>query len=115
MQSTDIQCISTQHEMIAEVKAVTAKNQTETRTKPVQLRLRTDISDIIDQAARAQGKTRSDFMIDAARRAAEDALLDRTLVRVDAESFQHYLDVLDRPPGGEGYARLMNAPKPWQS
>ncbi|HLP69391.1 MAG TPA: DUF1778 domain-containing protein [Rhizobium sp.] len=94
---------------------MTAKNQTETRTKPVQLRIRTDISEMIDQAARAQGKTRSDFMIDAARRAAEDALLDRTLVRVDADGFQHYLDVLDRPPGGEGYTRLMKAPKPWQS
>ncbi|RYC13926.1 DUF1778 domain-containing protein [Ciceribacter ferrooxidans] len=94
---------------------MTAKTQTETRTKPVQLRIRTDISDMIDQAARAQGKTRSDFMIDAARRAAEDALLDRTLVRVDAESFRHYLDVLDQSPGGEGYTRLMNAPKPWQS
>jgi len=54
------------------------------------------------------------IMIDAARRAAEDALLDQTLVRVDAESFQHYLDVLDQPPSGEGFARLMNAPKPWQ-
>ncbi len=53
-------------------------------------------------------------MIDAARRAAEDALLDRTLVRVDAGSFQHYLDVLDQSPGGEGYTRLMNAPTPWK-
>lgn len=52
-------------------------------------------------------------MIDAARRAAEDALLDQTLVHVDAESYRHYLAALDQPPSGEGFARLMNAPKPW--
>jgi uncharacterized protein (DUF1778 family) len=93
---------------------MTIKTEAESRTKPVQLRIRKDISDLIDRAAGAHGKTRSDFMIDAARRAAEDALLDQTLVRVDPESFKHYLDVLDRPPSGEGFARLMNAPKPWQ-
>lgn len=41
-------------------------------------------------------------------------LLDQTLVKVDAESYRHYLDILDRPPGGEGFDRLMKAPKPWQ-
>ncbi len=60
------------------------------------------------------GKTRSDFMIDASRRAAEDALLDQTLVQVDPDSYKHYLAVLDQPPRGEGFERLMNAPKPWQ-
>jgi uncharacterized protein (DUF1778 family) len=93
---------------------MTTKIETESRTKPVQLRIRKDITDLIDRAAGAHGKSRSDFMIDAARRAAEDALLDQTLVRVDPESFKHYLDMLDRPPSGEGFARLMNAPKPWQ-
>ena len=53
-------------------------------------------------------------MIDAARRAAEDAVLDQTLVRVDAESYRYYLSVLDAAPDSEGYARLMAAPKPWQ-
>jgi uncharacterized protein (DUF1778 family) len=47
-------------------------------------------------------------------RAAEDTLLDQTLVKVDAKSYQHYLGILDQPPSGEGFARLMNAPKPWR-
>jgi uncharacterized protein (DUF1778 family) len=57
---------------------------TETTTRAVNLRVREDIRDLIDRAAQSQGKSRSEFMIDAARRAAEDALLDQTLVRVDA-------------------------------
>lgn len=90
------------------------KNATDTQKRPVNLKVREDIRVLIDRAARARGKTRSDFMIDAARRAAEDALLDQTLVQVDPDSYEHYLAVLDQPPSGEGFARLMSAPKPWQ-
>jgi len=86
----------------------------ETHARPVNLRIREDMRMLIDRAAKLRGKTRSDFMIDAAYRAAEDTLLDQTLIKVDPESYRHYLDILDEPPGGEGFARLMNAPKPWQ-
>ncbi len=90
-----------------------SKSANESQTRAVNLRVREDVRGLIDRAAKAHGKTRSDFMIDAARRAAEDALLDQTLVRVDSDSFAHYLAVLDQPPGGEGFDRLMKAPKPW--
>ncbi len=92
-----------------------AKPKTDTHAKPVNLRVREDVRRVIDRAASLRGKTRSEFMIDAAYRAAEETLLDQTLVRVDADSFKHYLAVLDQPPGGEGYERLMNAPKPWRA
>ena len=82
-------------------------------TKAVNLRVREDIRSLIDRAARMHGKTRSDFMIEAARQAAENALLDETLVRVDSETYQHFLSVLDHPPSGEGVERLMTADKPW--
>lgn len=52
-------------------------------------------------------------MIDAARRAAEESLLDQTLVRVDQQTYDHVLAVLDQAPSGEGFERLMAAPKPW--
>ena len=38
--------------------------------RAVNLRIREDIRSLIDRAATVQGKSRSDFMIDAARRAA---------------------------------------------
>lgn len=87
----------------------------ETNTRAVNLRVREEIRDLIDQAARSQGKSRSEFMIDAARRAAEEALLDQTLIRVDRETYTHFLAVLDSPPSGEGYERLMNTKQPWRS
>ena len=87
----------------------------EPTTRAVNLRVREEIRDLIDQAASIQGRSRSDFMIDAARRAAEETLLDQTLVRVDRETYEHFLAVLDQPPAGEGYKRLMAAPSPWKA
>lgn len=84
-------------------------------TCAVNLRIRDDVRALIDRAAKSHGKSRSDFMIDAARRAAEEALLDQTLVRVDQETYAHFLAVLDQPPSGEGFERLMRASKPWQA
>lgn len=92
---------------------MTARTTVDTNAKPVNLRIREDVRQLIDRAARLRGKTRSDFMIDAAYRAAEETLLDQTLLKVDEESYRHYLAILDQPPQGEGFERLMNAPKPW--
>lgn len=91
-----------------------AKTSPDTHARPVNLRIREDVRSLIDRAARIRGKTRSDFMIDAAYRAAEDTLLDQTLVKVDEESYRHYLAVLDQPPSGDAFARLMSVEKPWQ-
>ena len=93
---------------------MTDKPTHEPQSRPVNLRVREDVRVLIDRAARARGKTRSDFMIEASRRAAEDALLDQTLVTVDADSFARYVELLDQPPSGEGFAHLMNAPAPWE-
>jgi uncharacterized protein (DUF1778 family) len=82
-------------------------------TCAVNLRVRPEIRSLIDQAAKANGKTRSDFMIDAARRAAEEALLDQTLIRVDQTTYDTFLEALDQPPGSAGFDRLMRAAKPW--
>ena len=92
---------------------ITRQTSTDTQTHSVNLRVRNDIRTLIDRAAKAQGKTRSDFMIDAARRAAEESLLDQALVRVDQQTYDHFLEVLDRPPSGDGFERLMAAAKPW--
>jgi uncharacterized protein (DUF1778 family) len=83
-------------------------------TKAVNLRVREETRALIDRAARVQGKSRSEFMIDASRRAAEEALLDQTLFSVDAKAYERFLEILDRPPEGEGFERLMNAPAPWR-
>jgi len=77
------------------------------RIKPVE-------RDLIDQAAALQGKSRSDFMLEAARRAAEEALLDRTLLRVDEATYAHFVALLDAPPRPNAkLRRLMQTKAPW--
>ena len=89
------------------------QENSKTETYAVNLRVRGDTRSLIDRAAKAHGKSRSDFMIDAARRAAEDALLDQALIRVDQETYDQFLKILDQPPGGKGFERLLKAESPW--
>ena len=49
----------------------------------INIRIKTAERDLIDQTAALRGKSRSDFTLEASRRAAEEALLDRTFLRVD--------------------------------
>jgi uncharacterized protein (DUF1778 family) len=70
---------------------------------------------LIDQAAAAQGKKRSEFMLEAARRAAEETLLDQTLLRVDRATFARFVELLDRPPQpDEGLRKLLLQKAPWE-
>lgn len=80
------------------------------------IRIKPDERGLIDEAARILGKTRTDFILDAARRVAEDTLLDRTLIKVSPEAYAEFLARLDAPPNpDERLFRLMNATPPWKS
>ena len=69
---------------------------------------------LIDQAARSLGKTRTDFVLDAARRAAAEALLDRTMIAVTPEAYAEFLARLDAPPlPNDKLRRTMQTPAPW--
>ena len=73
----------------------------ESTTRAVNLRVREEIRDLIDQAAKIQGRSRSDFMIDAARRAAEETLLDQTLFPIQDDprwGFRVRIDGERTPP-----------------
>ena len=69
---------------------------------------------LIDRAAAAQGTTRTDFILRAARRAAEEALLDRALVSVSPEAFAEFIGRLDAPAApNERLRKTMQSPLPW--
>jgi uncharacterized protein (DUF1778 family) len=69
---------------------------------------------LIDRAAKSSGKTRTDFILGAARRAAEEELLDRSLFLVSPASYTKFLALLDAPPKPNAKLRrtLRTAP-PW--
>jgi uncharacterized protein (DUF1778 family) len=84
------------------------------RTGMINIRVKPAERALIDEAAAAQGKSRSDFMLEASRRAAEEALLDRTLLRVDAAAYARFVELLDAPPRpDEQLRKLMQTNAPW--
>jgi uncharacterized protein (DUF1778 family) len=69
---------------------------------------------LIDRAAKSSGKTRTDFILSAARRAAEEELLDRTIFVVTPAIYSKFLAMLDAPPQpNERLRRTMHAATPW--
>lgn len=71
---------------------------------------------VIDRAAKAAGKTRSEFMLDASRRAAQDTILDTTLFVVDGPTFDRFKEILDAPPKpNEQLQALMRRKAPWEN
>lgn len=79
------------------------------------IRIKPEERGLIDEAARALGMSRTDFILDAARRKAEDTLLDRTVIKVSPQAYAEFVALLDAPPQpNEALFRTMNAPKPWE-
>jgi uncharacterized protein (DUF1778 family) len=69
----------------------------------------------IDRAVKLSDKNRTDFAIDAARHAAEDALLDQTVFAVSPKAFAEFLVRLDAPPNPNArLRRSMETPAPWE-
>ena len=91
----------------------TTPNRTAARDS-LNLRIKPELRGLIDRAAQLAGKNRTDFVLDAARRAAEDALLDRTVFSVSPKAYAEFLQRLDAPPQpNDRLRRTMRAAAPW--
>jgi len=81
----------------------------------ISLRVPPAARDLIDRAAKATGRTRTDFMLEAARRAAEDALLDQRFFHLDAAEYAAFQRALDAPPRNLPELRKLLAERaPWE-
>ncbi len=78
-------------------------------TVSINIRAKVRQRDLIDQAAKRLGRSRSDFMLEAACRAAQDVPLDQAFFSVDADTFAEF-----RPlPPTDKLRRLLKAKAPW--
>ncbi len=81
----------------------------------INLRIDAAIRQLIDDAASILGKTRTEFMIESARRQAMDVLLEQRLFTLESEEYDALLDVLDNPPPpGPKLRALARRPIPWE-
>ena len=79
------------------------------------LRIKPELRELINRAAQLAGKNRTDFVLEAARHAAEDALLDRTVFTASPQAYAEFLARLDAPlPSNERLRRTMRTRAPWE-
>jgi uncharacterized protein (DUF1778 family) len=79
------------------------------------MRIKPEDRSLFDWAAKAQGKTRTDFILEAARRAAEETMLNRALVQVSPEAYDAFLARLDAPPQpSDRLKKTMQTKAPWE-
>ena len=84
------------------------------RAENINLRVSRSQKALIDRAAEAQGRNRSDFMLEAACREAESVLLDRRYFNLDEDAFRSFTAMLDAPPrSNPQLARLLRTKAPW--
>lgn len=84
------------------------------KRETLNLRIRPEERALIDRAAKAKGKNRTDFVLEAARNAAEEALLDQALIVVSSKAYTAFLARLDMPPQpNERLRKTMQTPAPW--
>jgi uncharacterized protein (DUF1778 family) len=83
---------------------------------PLSMRLpEADIA-IIDRAANLRGRSRTDFVRDAAVRAAEDVVMETAPIRMSRTGFKAFMAALSKParPVSE-IIELLQRKAPWES
>ncbi len=81
----------------------------------INLRIEAGTRQLIDDAAQVLGKTRTEFMIESARRQAIDVLLDQRLFALDEERYDAFVHALDNPPAPGPKLRALLSRKPaWE-
>lgn len=83
---------------------------------PLSMRLpQTDIA-IIDRAADLRGKSRTEFVRDAAVRAAEEVVMENTLLRLNSPGYKQFMKLIAAPPRAvPEMVRLFKQQPPWET
>lgn len=85
------------------------------RDEVINLRANRGQKALIDRAATALGRTRSDFMLESACKEAETVLLDRRYFTLSSDEFERFSVALDKPPADNArLRRLLKTKAPWE-
>jgi uncharacterized protein (DUF1778 family) len=90
--------------------------QSERRSSTINLRVGEVQKEAIDRAAAIQGKSRTEFILDAAYTEATSFLLDRKFFLVDDaafEAFERQLEATPDPLQLKALKALLERPAPW--
>jgi uncharacterized protein (DUF1778 family) len=90
-------------------------HESASRGETINLRASREQKALVDQAAQALGRSRSDFMLDVVCREAQSVLLDRRYFALPAEDFKRFSLMLDKPPSENPKLRRLLERRPlWE-
>lgn len=90
-------------------------DKTDGQSVTINIRAPRQQRDLIDRAAEMSGKSRTEFMLEASRRAAVDALLDQRVFFVDENTYRKVAAILDAPVQANPKLRgLLGTAAPWE-
>jgi uncharacterized protein (DUF1778 family) len=96
--------------------AVDERSSTADVKGSINLRVEANTRRLIDDAAAILGKTRTEFMIDSARREAIDVLLDQRLFELDDDRYRAFMHALDNAPApGPRLRSLLRRTPAWRT
>ncbi len=88
----------------------------ERKEHPISMRLPEADVAMIDRAASLRGRSRTDFVREAAVRAAEAVVMEQRLIRMTPQGFADFLNVLAQPAGPvPEMVELLKRAAPWDS
>jgi uncharacterized protein (DUF1778 family) len=91
------------------------REETASPRETINLRATAEQKALIDRAASRLGKTRTEFMLDSAREAAENVLLDQRLFLLDEPRYAEFVARLDAPvEPTEALKKVLTTPSPWE-
>lgn len=83
---------------------------------PISMRLPEGDVAIIDRAAGLRGRSRTDFVREAALRAAEETLMANDPIRMSAAGFADFMRVLSEPAKpAPRLVEVLRRPAPWEA
>ncbi|NOR24850.1 MAG: DUF1778 domain-containing protein [Desulforhopalus sp.] len=85
------------------------------KRETLNIRIKPEERNLIDRAARIRGKNRTNFILDAVRLAAEEALYNQTIILASPNAYTKFLKQLDKKPSPNARLRkTMQTPGPWE-
>ena len=82
---------------------------------PINMKANPEVRNLIDRAAKIAHRNRTEFVLDAAIKMAEEVILDQQLIAVDEKAYDKFVALLDAPPAKNPRLQaLMEKKAPWE-
>jgi uncharacterized protein (DUF1778 family) len=78
----------------------------------IQIRASAETKAVLNRAAALRGQKLSEFMLDSARRQAEEAILDQRIFFLDAKAHEKFLALLDSPAKPSKHLKSLMSRRP---